>query len=166
MPLVITCTCELKGQIECILEAHVKGLLKLGMIVNTKKTEIVLFNKPSAWADYSTASLVIKVMQNEQPKHLFRLLTMSAFQEQRRSGRMKYFDDTNTKVGWNSLRNRLTDLFNTNDFDFYPFISPDRLRINLKRLLWCVAIFSLLFSFDKCLDIMDHPSMKEAAEKP
>jgi len=90
--------------------------------------------KPSSWADYSTASLVIKVLQTEQPRHLYKSLTKNAFQERRRPGRMKFYDDSNTKVGGNSLRNRLTDLFNRIDFDFYPFINPDRLRINLKRL--------------------------------
>jgi len=90
--------------------------------------------KQSVWADYSTASLVIKVMQNEQRRHLHKSPTRNTFQEQWRPGRMKFFDDSSSKVGGNSLRSRLTDLFNRIDFDFYHFITLDRLSISLKRL--------------------------------
>jgi len=47
----------------------------------------------------------------------------NAFQEWRRLGRIKFFGGSSSKVGGNSLRNRLTDLFNGIDFDFYPFIT-------------------------------------------
>jgi len=36
---------DIKKEIEKCMELHVNELLSLGMIVNTKKTEVVLFNK-------------------------------------------------------------------------------------------------------------------------
>jgi len=97
---------------------------------------------PSQWANYSTASPGI--IQNEQRRYLYESYSTNSFQERRRPRILRYFDNSNTKVGAKSLRSWLTKPFNQINFEFYPFINLDRLCINLKKIFWWLGFSSLL----------------------
>jgi len=91
---------------------------------------------PTQWGHFTTATTVVKIIRNNHPHQLFTSLSRNVYQERRKPSRLRFFNDSNKKVGLNCLRNRLTEIFNAIDFDHYPNISDEGLRTNLKRLLF------------------------------
>jgi len=62
---------------------------------------------PDQWTKFITASRVIKIFRNNEPKFLKDLLTENYFEERRRPGVGLFFDNSLKKIGRQSLPNRL-----------------------------------------------------------
>jgi len=93
---------------------------------------------PLQWGNYINASTAVKVINNQKPNLLCDSLMKNMYQERRKPGQIKFFSNNNTKVGQNSLKNRLDDAFKAINFDHYPLNSIDYLRTNLKKTFFKV----------------------------
>ncbi len=80
-------------------------------------------------------SIDIDVKAIENLKCLLTLHYITLYFERRKSGRLRFFDNSKTKLGFQSIDNRLTSVFAELDFDHYPHITDHSLRINLKKSL-------------------------------
>jgi len=67
-------------------------------------------------------------MRDKLPVCLHSKLSTTAYHE-----RLLFFDKSKTKLGFQGIQNRIGDVFNQFDFDNYPVINDDQLRINLKK---------------------------------
>ena len=105
--------------------------------IKTKRSELDKLGrvKPMQFARYSTAGLVIKTIRNNKPRNLSDILQKTLYCERRKPGRLRFFDNSKTKLGFQSIDNRLTSVFAELDFDHYPHITDHSLRINLKKSL-------------------------------
>jgi len=93
--------------------------------------------KPSVWAKYSVSSIVIKIMTTEQPKHLFDSLKENSYHERRHPNRLKNFSTALTRIGDNSLQNRLTLLFKETNFDHFPHLTPEYHAASVQEFILC-----------------------------
>jgi len=77
-------------------------------------------------------------------------LNKNVYQERRKPGRQCFiFNNSNTNVGLDCLKNRLTDIFNVIDFDHYPrSITDVGLRTKLKKLVF--KFHDQFWFFDNC----------------
>jgi len=92
--------------------------------------------RPSLWGKYATGNLVIKVLKNSLPLDLSNALHRTLFVERRRPHRAKFFDASKSKLGYQSLQNRIGPLFDMLTFDNYENSLNDlTIRINLKKNL-------------------------------
>jgi hypothetical protein len=62
---------------------------------------------PLEWAKYTTASIAIKVMRDKNPTRLHDLLQQTYYSERRNVARGLFYDSSKSKVGGQSLQNRL-----------------------------------------------------------
>lgn len=118
--------------LECTCQGTAK---KLTCTLHYKKDKIGRA-KPWEWGYFSTTSTVNKIFRNNCPNQLFTSFNKNIYHERRKPGRLQFFNNSNTNIGINCLKNRLTDIFNVMDFDHYPSISDNGLRTNLKKLLF------------------------------
>lgn len=72
-------------------------------------------------------------MRDKLPVCLHSKLSTTAYHERRKPNRLLFFDKSKTKLGFQGIQNRIGDVFNQFDFDNYPVINDDQLRINLKK---------------------------------
>jgi len=97
-----------------------------------KELDLIGLANPVQWFHYITASTVIKIMKNEEPKLLHESLTSTCYTEQRRPERFRFYDSSASRFGKDAICNRLTDIFKLIDFDHLN-INDHLLRINLKK---------------------------------
>jgi len=90
--------------------------------------------RPSVWTKYLTASRVIKTANLGLPVRLSAYLNENSYVERRRPGRIKYFDNSRSKIGRQTLNNRAGQCVNDVDFDWKcDNLTNDRLRLCLKK---------------------------------
>lgn len=80
---------------------------------NTSKQDLDKLGRvrPSTWAQYTAASTAIKIIRDDQPTRLNEHLMGSIYCEDR-SGRIKFYDNSDLKIGRQAFSNRLKDVFN------------------------------------------------------
>jgi len=91
--------------------------------------------KPSLWGKYATGNLVIKTIKKENPSYLYEKLCKTWYSTRRKPGKMLFFDGSKTRIGFQSIENRIGDIFKELDFSFDKDMSDDLLRVSLKRSL-------------------------------
>ncbi len=87
------------------------------------------------FAKFSSAGLVIKTIRNNEPQNLKDILCKTLYTERRKPGRLRFYDNSKTKAGYQSIENRIAKIFAELDFDHFPYITDHNLRINLKESL-------------------------------
>jgi len=90
---------------------------------------------PNEWANFITASRVIKTIRDEQPKPLFDLLQCTYFEESRKPHVGLFFDDSKTLLGRQSIQNRLMFMRRINDpwNNKNQTLSNDQIRVITKE---------------------------------
>jgi len=95
--------------------------------------------RPRQWANYITASTVIK-LHNTSNTRIAGQLRNAAYINNRQPGRGTFVDNSKLKIGKQALQNRL-QCFKEIDFDWIGNTNDDNIRTNLKRLfINCNAI--------------------------
>jgi len=87
---------------------------------------------PDEWAFYCSANVVMKILRDKFPSRLHSLLRSSYFEEPRKGGLGKFFDRSKTRVGRQSIQNRLDHLRQINRPWNGENLSNDLIRILLK----------------------------------
>ncbi len=109
-----------------------------------KRDELTILCKratPDEWTNFITTSRVIKILRDEEPKHLCAKLTSTYFDERRKPGLGFFFDRSRIKKGRQSLENRLM-FMRSITFEWtcdLKKLSNDGIRIEMKK-----AFFSYL----------------------
>jgi len=88
--------------------------------------------RPRQWANYITASTVIK-LHNTSNTRIAEQLRSAAYVNNRQPGRGTFVDNSKLKIGKQALQNRL-QCFREIDFDWIGNTNDDNIRTNLKRL--------------------------------
>jgi hypothetical protein len=102
----------------------------------TELTELCKRATPEQWTKFIIASRVIKIMRDRNPTHLYESLTKAYFEERRYPGIGLFFDLSKTKVGRQSLPNRLIFMRTIKDnWNLQP-LSNDEIRIKMKRFFF------------------------------
>jgi len=91
--------------------------------------------KPSLWAKYSTANLVLKVMKTQLPQTLHASLVNNSYATRRNPDKLLFYDASRTILGHQALGNRLAHIIDNLDFNFHVNMTDDQIRINLKKSL-------------------------------
>jgi len=87
---------------------------------------------PDEWSFFCSANVVLKTLGDKQPCRLHSLLRSSYFEEPRKGGLGKFFDKSKTRVGKQSIQNRLEILRLINRPWNGESLSNDLIRILLK----------------------------------
>jgi len=99
----------------------------------TELTELCKRATPEQWTKFITATRVIKILRDGEPKELLNRLKSVYFEEKRQPGTGLFFDASRTKKGQQSFQNRLLFMRSIK----YPwnqsFISDDVIRIEMKK---------------------------------
>jgi len=90
-------------------------------------------SRPTTWAKYSAANLVIKTFIRKSPKRLYDDLVSTCYRERRRPRRPKFFNKSDHRIGRQTLCNRAGELLNEASFDWDCDISDNLIRRNLKK---------------------------------
>jgi hypothetical protein len=91
---------------------------------------------PTEWANFTSASLTIKILRDRQPSRLNDILLTTYYSERRNAARGLFFDSSKTRIGAQSIQNRLMHITRIK----YPWNdlnskwSNDQIRVNLKRI--------------------------------
>jgi len=88
--------------------------------------------RPSIWAKYMGASMIVKTMTKGTPTRLYADLQANSYIERRKPKRMKFWSKADHRIGRQSIVNRAGSLLNDVAFDWLPTISDDLLRKSLK----------------------------------
>lgn len=88
---------------------------------------------PREWVKYSTCTKVVKIIRENAPVCLVKRLNTNRYIESRRSGRNLFFDRSKTKIGKQSLENRLQIFNNIHDNWTHPALTNDQIRIMMKK---------------------------------
>jgi len=89
---------------------------------------------PSEYNNFKLAKILILICNNCEPFSLFHELISSSTTEQRKPYQPRFFDSSRSKVGRQSLPNRVTHVANQLTFDWLPnLMSKDLTRIKLKE---------------------------------
>jgi len=88
--------------------------------------------RPLTWTKYQTASLVMKIVRNDFPRRLKENLLSNAYIERRKPGRLKFYDNSRTRIGRQNFGNRL-GLLNDIDFDWTDGLTDGAIRTKLKK---------------------------------
>jgi len=91
--------------------------------------------KPSLWAKYSIANLVLKVTKIQLLQMLHASLVNNSNATHRNPDELLFYDASRTKLGHQALGNRLAHIINSLDFNFHVNMTDDQIRINLKKSL-------------------------------
>jgi len=89
--------------------------------------------KPSLWAKYSTANLVLKVMKSRQPQTLHGSLVETAYATRRNPDKIVFYDASRTKFRHQALWKRIAHIINDLNSTFHVNMSDDQIRICLKK---------------------------------
>jgi len=88
---------------------------------------------PFEWVNFLTASKVVKITRDKQPVHLYNCITSTLFEEPRKPGHGRFYDNSKRKVGKQKLCNRLNFM---NDIGFQwtnTSLNNDEIRIKMKE---------------------------------
>jgi len=88
---------------------------------------------PDEWSNYALAKTVIQTVKAMMPCRLYVDLMSNSYSERRSPGRLFFHDDSARKIGRQVLKNRLSVLSRQIKFDWLNNMSPDLIRINLKK---------------------------------
>jgi len=91
--------------------------------------------KPSLWGKYATGNLVLKTIKKEYPAYLYGKLCNTQYSTRRNPGKLLFYDGSKTRLGFQSIENRIGDIFKELDFCFDKDMSDDIIRVSLKRSL-------------------------------
>jgi len=91
--------------------------------------------KPTKWMSYSTGTLVIKIMRDKFPFCLYEKLSETVYQERRKPNRLLFYDKSISKFEFQAIQNRIRDYFYNFNFNHFPEINNNQLRIQLKKSL-------------------------------
>jgi len=91
--------------------------------------------RPSTWAKYATASIVIKILRDKEPARLEEHISQTLFYERRQPGILKFYDASRNKIGRQCIGNRLKETFDVISTPFNLNETNDTIRIRLKRAL-------------------------------
>jgi len=106
---------------------------------------------PSEWAKYTTSSIAIKIVRDAKPKYLHETLMRTYYSERRNVARGLFFDSSKTRVGRQSLENRLAHVaqikepWNTSNAK----LTNDQLRVMLKHTYF-FYFFTTIVSITDC----------------
>jgi len=75
-------------------------------------------SKPSLWAKYATANLVLKVMENRTPSTRHSPFVKTFYATRRNPDKLLFYDDSRTKFGHQAIGDRLAHIINHLDFTF------------------------------------------------
>jgi len=90
---------------------------------------------PLEWAKYTTSSIAIKIVRDTKPKHLHEILMRTYYSERRNVARGLFFDSSRTRIGKQSIQNRLSHVaqikesWNTSNAK----MTNDQIRVMLKH---------------------------------
>jgi len=87
---------------------------------------------PDKWSLFCSANVVLKTLRDKHPCRLHSLLCSSYFEEPRKGGLGKFFDKSKTRVGKQSIQNRLDHLRLIKRPWNWANLSNDSIRILLK----------------------------------
>jgi len=73
--------------------------LNYSLIIKIKLSMTSKRATPKEWTRFITASKVVKIVRDQQPKHLASFLDKTLFTEPRKGGLGKFFDESRTKWG-------------------------------------------------------------------
>jgi len=97
---------------------------------------------PDEWAKYCTASIVIKTIRDKNPARLHSLLRSSYFEEPRKAGLGKFFDNSVSRVDKQSINCRLDHIRLINQPWSTQNLSNDSIRILLKQTYFAYSLDS------------------------
>jgi len=90
---------------------------------------------PKMWSQYSTASMVIKILRDGTPVNIFNLINENLYSERRKPNKGRFYNNSKGKVGLHELKNRLTFICGL-DFEWLHLdMNDNAIRTNLKRFL-------------------------------
>jgi hypothetical protein len=103
---------------------------------------------PKEWAQYTTASLAIKVMRDKKPKPLYDVLKQTFYTERRNKGRGLFFDASRRRVGRQSLQNRLEHVAQIKEpwNEQGQVLTNDRIRVMLKKAFFSYNVIGTVIN--------------------
>jgi len=97
---------------------------------------------PIQWVKFLTASKVIKIIRDEQPKSLHDRLHQTKYEEPRKPGIGLFYDKSKRKPGKQALNNRL-DLFKDLKIPWTNTkLSNDEIRMEMKKCFFNFGLFA------------------------
>jgi len=100
------------------------------------KMELSLESKratPEEWNRFVTASKVVKIARDQQPKHLAALLDRTLYTEPKKEGLENFFDESKSKWGKQSLQNRSSFMNGMTEPWLRRDMTNDAIRILMKK---------------------------------
>jgi hypothetical protein len=90
---------------------------------------------PAEWSRYATASIAIKIIRDKAPQRLHQILSSTYYSERRNVARGLFFDSSKTRIGKQSIQNRLLHIAQIKDpwNEVGSKVSNDCLRMLLKK---------------------------------
>jgi len=85
------------------------------------------------WSDYTAAALVIKILRDRSPIHLYKHLTSNLYFERRRPSNGKFYDTSAGKIGRHKFHNRLESLSMMDQHWHGKDLSNDAICVTLKK---------------------------------
>ncbi len=93
---------------------------------------------PDELSDFKVAKMMISISNNACPFALFNEILSHAVVERRKPFNPTFLDMSRTKIGRQSLANRLSNVSKKTKFEWlYKQMSKDTLRVNLKKTFFC-----------------------------
>ncbi len=109
----------------------------------TELTELCQRATPEQWTNFITASRVIKILRDKEPKFLHVELTKNYFEEKRYPGVGMFFDASRIKKGQQAISNRLFFMRSIK----FPWnskpLSNDQIRIEMKKCFFVTPLQTL-----------------------
>jgi len=94
---------------------------------------------PSEWSNYTTASLVIKIMRDKMPEHIHSKLSETIFSTRRKPQVGKFYNNARGKIGKQSIQNRLQHMDRLTENWLHSDWNNDRIRTTLKKTFFQYA---------------------------
>ena len=97
---------------------------------------------PSEWTKFTTATRVIKIIRDEEPKPLFEILMHNYFEESRKPHVGFFFDNSHNLFGRQTIQNRLKFMRSITDHwnnKLHP-LSNDQIRVIVKKAFFSYYI--------------------------
>lgn len=90
---------------------------------------------PNEWSRYTTSSIAMKVFRDKCPERLHEILQKTFYTERRNRGKGLFFDGSKSKVGKQSIQNRLQHIKSITESwcQLGTNITNDKLRVILKK---------------------------------
>jgi len=89
--------------------------------------------RPTVFAKFQTASIVIKAITRGLPERMESFLLPQSYVERRKPKRLKFFNKANLRIGKQALPNRCDDCLNDLPFDWTDGLTGEAIPTNLKK---------------------------------